>query len=207
MIRVEPERAFEALERLKAEGYNVLVDLTAVDWSGLQQGPKGDASDRLKRAQPVDRVEGLHKIAVSQGEEYGTPRLPADKAPRDPFLEPRPKRFEVVYRLMKLNLETGADEGREEVRAYVGEGESALRSVKSLWPIADWQEREVWDMFGVRFADRPDIKRLLLYEEFQGHPLRKDYPIARRQPRIGPKEGEPLDNPSFNRLVPGVPYE
>ena len=62
-------------------------------------------------------------------------------------------------------------------------------------------------MFGVRFADRPGIKRLLLYEEFKGHPLRKDYPIGRRQPLIGPVSGEPADNPSFNTVRPTIKYE
>lgn len=205
MMRVEPAQAYAALSKLKEQGYNVLVDLTAVDWSAL--GEEGDASLPLKRAMPYEEESLPRPLGLGEGEEVGTPRLPRAKRPVDSFLEPRPKRFEVVYRLMKLNLETGADEGREEVRAFVGEGELALKSVKSLWPIADWQEREVWDMFGVRFADRPDIKRLLLYEEFQGHPLRKDYPITRRQPLIGPKEGEPPDNPSFNRPAPGVPYE
>ncbi len=76
-----------------------------------------------------------------------------------------------------------------------------------LWPIADWFEREVWDMFGVKFADRPGIKRLLLYESFVGHPLRKDYPITRRQPQIGPASGEPLNNPSFNEIRPVIKYE
>jgi len=56
-----------------------------------------------------------------------------------------------------------------------------------LWAIADWFEREVWDMFGIRFDGHPDLRRLLLYEEFVGHPLRKDYAINRRQPLIGPK--------------------
>jgi NADH-quinone oxidoreductase subunit C len=107
---------------------------------------------------------------------------------------------------MKLDLETGADGGRVELHCAVGE-EAVLRSVADLWPIADWLEREIWDMFGVRFADRPDIKRLLLYEEFAGHPLRKDYPIAKRQPLIGPKSGEKTGSPSFNILKPTITGE
>jgi NADH:ubiquinone oxidoreductase subunit C len=62
-------------------------------------------------------------------------------------------------------------------------------------------------MFGVRFVDRPDVKRLHLYEEFSGHPLRKDYPIAKRQPLIGPKSGEKSGSPSFNILKPTVTGE
>ena len=59
-------------------------------------------------------------------------------------------------------------------------------SLTPLWPGANWFEREVWDMFGVRFAGHPNLRRLLLYEEFTGHPLRKDYPVRKRQPLIGP---------------------
>ena len=62
-----------------------------------------------------------------------------------------------------------------------------IATVTDLWQGANWLEREVWDMFGVRFDGHPDLRRLLMYDEFVGHPLRKDYPINRRQPLIGPK--------------------
>ena len=141
----------EALAALKAEGYNVLSDLTCVDYSKQGRSP----------------------------------------------------RFDVIYRLMKFDLEGGNDLGRVEVHCAVDEA-PVLRSAKDLWPIADWLEREVWDMFGVKFADRPDIKRLLMYEEFKGHALRKDYPIGKRQPLIGPKDGNLQGSPSFNILKPTI---
>jgi len=59
-------------------------------------------------------------------------------------------------------------------------------SVTPFWAGADWLEREVWDMFGIRFRGHPDLKRILMYEEFVGHPLRKDYAVNKRQPLIGP---------------------
>jgi NADH-quinone oxidoreductase subunit C len=90
-------------------------------------------------------------------------------------------RFEVVYHLYSL-----AHNHRLRLKVPVEEG-AAVPSAVALWPIADWFEREVWDMFGVRFEGHPDLRRLLMYEEFQGHPLRKDYPVNRRQPLIGPR--------------------
>ncbi len=91
-------------------------------------------------------------------------------------------RFEVVYHLYSLRRSH-----RLRLKAAVPEDDPVVPTATGLWPIADWLEREVWDMFGIRFAGHPNLKRLLMYEEFVGHPLRKDYPINRRQPLIGPR--------------------
>ena len=200
------EPLFAALKGLRDEGFNVLTDITAVDWSSLSA--KGDASDALKRASPMERAAPARPIASAEGEEYGTPKVKTKLTPEEEkFFAPKPQRFEVVYRLCRINPETGMDEGRVEVRSFVSGTTPELRSVASLWPIGDWLEREVWDMFGIPFADRPDIKRLLLYEQFVGHPLRKDYPITKRQPLIGPASGERENSPTFNIIKPSVRYE
>jgi NADH-quinone oxidoreductase subunit C/D len=92
-----------------------------------------------------------------------------------------PADFTVVYHLVSVDTD-------RDVQIKVAlQGETpSLRTITDLWPNADWYEREVWDMFGIRFEGHPDLRRLLMYEEFVGHPLRKDYPINRRQPLIGP---------------------
>ena len=91
-------------------------------------------------------------------------------------------RFEVVYHLYSVGRNH-----RVRLKVRVDEDDAVVPTAAGLWPIANWLEREVWDMFGIRFAGHPDLRRLLLYEEFVGHPLRKDYPIDRRQPLIGPR--------------------
>jgi NADH-quinone oxidoreductase subunit C len=90
-------------------------------------------------------------------------------------------RFEVVYHLYSV-----AHNHRVRIKTRVEEDDAVVPSAVGLWPIANWFEREVWDMFGLRFSGHPNLVRLLMYEEFVGHPLRKDYPIDRRQPLIGP---------------------
>jgi NADH-quinone oxidoreductase subunit C len=91
-------------------------------------------------------------------------------------------RFEVVYHLYSV-----PHNHRVRIKAGVEEDDPTVPTAVPLWPIADWFEREVWDMFGLRFAEHPDLRRLLLYEQFEGHPLRKDYPVSKRQPLIGPR--------------------
>jgi NADH-quinone oxidoreductase subunit C len=90
-------------------------------------------------------------------------------------------RFEMVYHLYSL-----AKNHRLRIKARVPEEPCEIDTLCPVWPSANWMEREVWDLYGVRFTGHPDLRRLLLYEEFQGHPLRKDYPKERRQPLVGP---------------------
>ena len=91
-------------------------------------------------------------------------------------------RFEVVYHLYSVPKNR-----RLRVKARVAEGAPEIATLCELWPSANWMEREVWDLYGIRFAGHPDLRRILLYDEFEGHPLRKDYPKERRQPLVGPR--------------------
>jgi len=81
-------------------------------------------------------------------------------------------RFEVNYHLLSI-------EKRERVRLKVRVGtiSPAVQTVTTVWPTANWHEREVFDLFGVRFEGHPDLRRILLPETWEGHPLRKDYPV------------------------------
>jgi NADH-quinone oxidoreductase subunit C len=94
----------------------------------------------------------------------------------------RKPRFEVVYHLLSIGHKR-----RLRIKLRLDGNDPAVESMAGLWGSADWLEREVWDMFGIRFAGHPNLKRILMYEEFEGHPLRKDYPMRKRQPLIGPK--------------------
>lgn len=80
-------------------------------------------------------------------------------------------RFDVVYHLYSLQFKR-----RIRLKVQVEEGE-AVPSVTSVWSTADWHEREVFDMFGISFEGHPDLRRILMPEGWEGHPLRKDYPV------------------------------
>jgi len=107
-------------------------------------------------------------------------------------------RFEVVYQVVPLK-----GGRRLRVRVPVPEEDATVESLTPLWKGANFLEREVWDLFGIRFIDHPDLRRVLLYEEFQGHPLRKDYPVNLWQPRVPerPVDGTFVDERSRNKLL------
>jgi NADH-quinone oxidoreductase subunit C len=95
---------------------------------------------------------------------------------------PRVPRFEVVYHLYSVRKNH-----RLRVKVLVDGKSPSVPTLTGLWPSANWMEREVWDLYGIRFTGHPDLRRILLYDEFEGHPLRKDYPKERRQPLVGPR--------------------
>jgi NADH-quinone oxidoreductase subunit C len=152
IIRITPDELRATLERLKGEGFAMLIDIGGADYPG-----------------------------------------------REP-------RFDVVYHLIKLSKDarTIAAVGTpERVRVLCGvpENEPTVPTVTDLWPNADWAEREVFDLFGVRFSDHPDMRRIQMPEEWEGFPLRKDYPLR------GPAR-EKTPRPSFalkSNVAAGTP--
>ena len=84
---------------------------------------------------------------------------------------PESPRFEVVYLLHSMKKQQ-----RLRLKVKVGDSES-VSSVESIWKAADWLEREVYDLFGISFDNHPDLRRILLWDGYEGHPLRKDFPV------------------------------
>jgi NADH-quinone oxidoreductase subunit C len=112
----------------------------------------------------------------------------------------REPRFEVVAHFYSLNKGH-----RVRIKTRVGDSEgddAVIETLTDVWASANWLERECWDMFGVKFLGHPDLRRILMYPEFEGHPLRKDYPADRIQPLVPYRE---VDN--IEKLEPFGPDE
>ena len=97
---------------------------------------------------------------------------------------PREPRFEVVYILISIEHRM-----RFRVKVRLDGADAHLATVSGIWPSANWLEREVWDMFGIVFDGHPDPRRLLMPEDWEGYPLRKDYPV---QITMKPRTTEPM---------------
>ena len=95
------------------------------------------------------------------------------------FMDDREDRFDVVYHLLSLK-----HLHRLRIKIALSEAKPEIASLVSIWKTANFLEREVWDMYGITFTDHPDLRRVLMYDEFEGFPLRKDYPLQAKQPRI-----------------------
>jgi NADH-quinone oxidoreductase subunit C len=96
----------------------------------------------------------------------------------------REPRFDVV-----LHLYSVAKKHRVRLYGGVTEEDPSIDTLVPLWPAANWFEREAFDLYGVRFRGHPDLRRILMYPEFVGHPLRKDYPKEKRQPLVRREPG------------------
>src|SRR5262249_8470471 len=146
---ISREHLLEVARTLKSDAalqMNFLMDVTAVDFSAFGKKPS-----------PAFFVSSGVAVGPSQ-------QLPDEHPWPGP---PGAARFNVVYHFFSLPLKH-----RLRVEVPVDETDAELDSVSSLWASADWLEREVWDMFGIRFRGHPNLKRILMYEQFVGHPLR-----------------------------------
>jgi NADH-quinone oxidoreductase subunit C len=149
---VDPARLVEACLHLRDEdGFNVLSDITATDYLGWgEQGVAGYIGTASGRDLNEPASQGLAHVPA-----------------------PKPKRFSVSYHLLRV----GDEPARVRVQVWLEDGESVATLIP-VWPAADWFEREAWDMLGVRFDGHPNLVRILMPEDWEGHPLRRDYPVG-----------------------------
>jgi NADH-quinone oxidoreductase subunit C len=146
-----------------AMAFDILMDLSCVDY--LRFGKSKSSAPTLSTPSPLPYFMKPKPLAETWQ------RGVTDEA----------YRFDVVYHFYSTSRNH-----RLRVRVPLQASLPEVPSVCGLWAGANWFEREAWDMFGIIFTRHPDLRRILMYEEFQGHPLRKDYPINKRQPLIGP---------------------
>jgi NADH-quinone oxidoreductase subunit C len=149
---VEPDGLLGAAAYLRDElGFTFLADLTAVDYFGWGSGG----------------ISGY--IGTTDGRDLNAPMTQGFQV----IPEPKRKRFALNYHLLAI----GDRPERVRLQTWVDDGE-AMPSVIDVWPTADWHEREAWDLMGIHFDGHPNLKRILLDDDWEGHPLRKDYPLG-----------------------------
>ncbi len=159
---VEPAGLIAACTYLRdEEGFNFLSDVAAADYLGW--GAKG--------------VSGY--IGTAAGRDLNMPMTQGLQV----LPKPKPKRFSVSYHLLSVS----GTPRRVRVQTWVGDGEP-VPTVIELWPTADWHEREAFDLMGIVFDGHPNLRRLLTDDDWEGHPLRKDYPIGGEPVRFSEDE-------------------
>jgi NADH-quinone oxidoreductase subunit C len=161
-VVVETAQLVEAATHLRdEEGFNMLSDIAAADYLGWgSAGVSGYIGTPTGRDLNVPMTQGYQVLP-----------------------EPKPKRFSMSYHLLSVSSEPR----RLRLQCWADEDEP-VPSVIAVWPTADWHEREAWDMMGVRIDGHPNLKRILLDEDWEGHPLRKDYPIGGEPVRFSEEE-------------------
>jgi NADH:ubiquinone oxidoreductase subunit C len=161
-IVVDPSRLVEAAEHLRDElGFRFLSDVSATDYLGW--GGTGVAG----------YIGNAWGRDLNQPGSQGFAKTP----------QPKPKRFSVSYHL--LALRDGAP--RVRLQVWLDDGEPTP-SLVPVWPTADWHEREAYDLMGIRFEGHPNLVRILMDDDWEGYPLRKDYPIGGEPVRFSGEE-------------------
>lgn len=135
-------------------------------------------ADNLRVVVSAERLINVLKTLKDQGGYHLLSELGATDYLKYPEKHATEHRFEVHYVLRNLDRNV-----RLVVKVGVDDPEPTLPSAVGLWGGADWMEREVYDMYGVQFAGHPDLRRILMPEEFTAFPLRKDYPLRGRGER------------------------
>ena len=116
-------------------------------------------------------VETMRVLKDALGFTFLADMVAVDYYPREP-------RFEVLYLLANI----GASPARLRVKVRVEGADPTVPTLTGLWKMADWAERELWDMFGIRVDGHADLRRILMPEDWDGHPQRRDYPVQIKQP-------------------------
>ena len=161
-VTVETARLREACEFARDRlGFNMCVDVVATDYLGwAHKGVSGYIGTASGRDLNFPSTQGLQTLP-----------------------EPKTQRFSVSYHLLALT--SGAP--RLRLQCWVDDGEP-VPSVVSVWPTCDWHEREQYDLMGIRFEGHPNLERLLMDDDWEGHPLRKDYPLGGEPVRFSDAE-------------------
>jgi NADH:ubiquinone oxidoreductase subunit C len=161
-VTIETGRIREACLAARDDlGFNFLADIVATDYLGW--GGRG--------------VSGY--IGTASGRDLN---FPADQGLQQ-LPQPKPRRFSVSYHLLAMRRAPA----RVRLQCWT-EDDETVPSVVSVWPTADWHEREQFDLMGIRFADHPNLERLIMPDDWEGHPLRKDYPIGGEPVRFSDAE-------------------
>lgn len=138
---------------------------------------RNDAASDLKLLRDIVAVDLLtYRSESTGGGSLASIEAPAYALQHKPDPEPR---YYVAYNLYSITLKKAL-----RVRVDLRSDDLKVPTITSLYRTADWWERYIFDMFGVAFTGHPNLQRLLLYPEFVGHPLRKDYPVRKRQPLV-----------------------
>ena len=134
--------------------------------AGAVQGGKFDRGEVTLEIAPARIASSCGYLKYDQRFVRLSSVTAVDRHPAEP-------RFEVVYHLHSIERNL-----RVRLKCRLAGGDPAIESVTSVWRAADWYEREVFDLFGIRFTGHPDLRRIMLPDDWEGHPLRKDYPVT-----------------------------